>query len=424
MLLCRFHALAPSSPVEYTLHSISIAQQQKVEIVSSSHQLQNRMKTLLSRPSRKKSRDISLPYEFTHVHHVRVSDRASTGLLGLPEDWRKLLKAAGITKEDVLAYPEQVIDALTLHVKGPPKMPTLGVLRRDLRKAIVIKTGNPNKKYTKQNKIGEGAAGIVYECIEKKTGRRYAAKVVSIDELENVKQEIGLHAMSKHENIVSYYETYQYKNELFLFLEHMDGGCLTDIVGPDFAWDEPQIANVLCGALKGLAFLHRHHRLHRDIKSDNILINTRGCVKLADFGFAVHLTEEKKKRKSVVGTPYWMAPELVRGMDYDDRVDVWSLGITGIEMADGYPPFMEEKPLKVLLLITINPPPTLAFTEDWSEYFSHFLKVSLKSDPAQRASTEQLLMHPFITQASDQREFAEFIKALRSQKSMEDDPVI
>ena len=376
------------------------------------------MKTLLGgMPGRKKSREISMPYEFTHVHHVKVSERSSTGLEGLPEAWRNLLNTAGITKEDVLAHPEQVVEALTVHVQGPPKMPTLHVVREDLRKAIEIKNGNPHKKYAKKDKLGEGAAGTVYECIEKKSGRRCAAKVVSIEEIDHVKLEIGMHAISKHENIVSYYETYQFKNELFLFLELMDGGCLTDLVGPEVGWEEEHIAFVLRAALKGLAFLHRHHRLHRDIKSDNILVNSNGCVKLADFGFAVHLTEEKKKRKSMVGTPYWMAPELIRGLDYSDRVDVWSLGITGIEMAEGYPPFMEEKPLKVLLLITISPAPKLAIPENWSELFPHFLRASLRSDPNQRASTEQLLMHPFILKASERESFANFVTAVAEERA-------
>jgi serine/threonine protein kinase len=163
------------------------------------------------------------------------------------------------------------------------------------------------------------------------------------------------------------------------------------------------IAYVCRESLMALAFLHRQHRLHRDIKSDNILVNKEGVVKIADFGFAINLTEEQNKRRSVVGTPYWMAPELIRGLEYDAKVDVWSMGITALEMADGYvegvhcvvvvflwttelnylcsffvlccsePPLIREPPLRALLLITIQGPPQLEQPDRWSSQFRHFL---------------------------------------------------
>merc|ERR1712070_845056 len=125
-------------------------------------------------------------------------------------------------------------------------------------------------------------------------------------------------------------------------MEFMDGGALTEMVGKQKKWEEPMIAYVLQKMLMALAFLHRSHRLHRDIKSDNVLVDFNGDVKLADFGFAIGLTQEQDKRRSVVGTPYWMAPELIRGLPYDDKVDVWSTGITAIEMCEGEPPLMDK----------------------------------------------------------------------------------
>ena len=160
----------------------------------------------------------------------------------------------------------------------------------------------------------------------------------------------------------------------------------------------------------GLAFLHRQHRLHRDIKSDNILVDTNGSVKLADFGFAVSLTEEQAWRKSVVGTPYWMAPELIRGLEYDAKVDVWSLGITALEMAEGEPPLIHEPPLRALLLITIQGSPHLARPKKWSKNFRHFLERCFDITPELRASSEQLLMHPFIRSASSPADFAAFVQ--------------
>ena len=130
-------------------------------------------------------------------------------------------------------------------------------------------------------------------------------------------------------------------------MELMDAGCLTEILGPDIDFPETHIAYVCKNILQALSYLHRNNKLHRDIKSDNVLMNTKGEIKLADFGFAVGLTQEENRRKSVVGTPFWMAPELIRGSAYDGSVDIWSLGITALEMADGEPPHYHDAPLKV-----------------------------------------------------------------------------
>lgn len=130
-------------------------------------------------------------------------------------------------------------------------------------------------------------------------------------------------------------------------MEFMDLGCLTEILGPEISFPESHIAYVCRNVLSALAYLHRTNKLHRDIKSDNVLMNSRGAIKLADFGFAVGLTKEADRRKSVVGTPFWMAPELISGKAYGGSVDIWSLGITALEMADGEPPYYHEPPLRV-----------------------------------------------------------------------------
>jgi serine/threonine protein kinase len=134
-----------------------------------------------------------------------------------------------------------------------------------------------------------------------------------------------------------------------MVMEYMDVGALTDLIGeePQFRMTEPEIARVACDVLTALAFLHAADRIHRDVKSDNILINSRGEIKLADFGRAAQLTDASPKRNSVVGTPYWMAPELIRGEPYDVKVDIWSFGIVLIEMAEGEPPYMDLSALDV-----------------------------------------------------------------------------
>lgn len=185
---------------------------------------------------------------------------------------------------------------------------------------------------------------------------------------------------------------------------------MTSICGVGVQWDEEAIAYVLREALKGLENLHSNHRLHRDIKSDNILFDTKGNVKLADFGFAATLTAEDTQRDSIVGTPYWMAPELIEGQKYDQKVDVWSLGITALEMADGEPPLLRDglPQMRALLKITVDPPPTLINPNGWSYEFNHYLTMSLKKDPLARSTARDLLIHPFVGQSFDTRSFARF----------------
>ncbi len=192
---------------------------------------------------------------------------------------------------------------------------------------------------------------------------------------------------------------------------------------------EPQIALLCKETLKSLAFLHSQHRVHRDIKSDNVLLGLNGEIKLSDFGFAAQLTEEIDKRKSVVGechtnvfpswfshafliagTPYWMAPEIIRGQDYGVKVDLWSLGIMAIEMAEGEPPLIDEPPLRALLLIVTRGAPTLKEPHLWSDEFKDFLARCLDTDAKTRASSEELLQHPFIKLACTTKELVPVIR--------------
>ena len=359
---------------------------------------------------------ISAPYDFKHTAHVGVDERSSTGFTGLPDAWRDLLAGSGISKEERLQNPQEVLDVLQFKTQGlpPRKMPTRMTLDRDILKAVEIGTFDPNKILTREKKLGEGAGGVVYVCTDQRTQERVAVKISPMKDLENLKNEIAMHSLSQHDNIVEYKETFAHGDSLWILLEYMDGGALTDILGVNVKWNEADIAYVSREITQGLAFLHRNHRLHRDIKSDNVLVDFQGRVKLADFGFAAGLSEEATKRNSIVGTPYWMAPELIRGLDYDDKVDVWSLGITAIEMAEGEPPLMDEKPLRALLLITIRPPPTLLKQSMWSNSFNHFLKRCLMTRADDRSSTDELILHPFLKTASTMEGFAPFVaKTLR-----------
>ncbi|CBK20560.2 uncharacterized protein [Blastocystis hominis] len=202
-------------------------------------------------------------------------------------------------------------------------------------------------------------------------------------------------------------------------MDFMGNGSLARIVSPDVEFPETHIAYVCRSVLDALAYLHNNQQIHRDIKSDNILMNGEGEVKLADFGFAVLLKSKDQVRKSVIGTPFWMAPELIRGDGYTDKVDVWSLGITALEMANGEPPHYHKKPLKALLLITTSPSPTVANPEKWSDSFQDFLAHALAVDPNERWSAAQLLEHPFLENTCSAEEFISFANEVLAKKKKE-----
>ena len=362
---------------------------------------------------------ISKPFNFQHKFHVKLDQHSSTGFKGLPTEWRTLLKASDISKDEVASNPQAVLDVLQFQFHGPPpKLPTAEEQKRQQKNALKFLRDNPNRKYTRRKKLGEGASGVVYGIQDKKTKEQFAVKICSLSDLDAIKTEIAMQNLSEHPNIVGYLETWLWEDQIWLVMEYMEGGPLTDLVDTrKINWSEPHIAYVCKQILMALAFLHRQHRLHRDIKSDNILVDYDGRVKLADFGFAIGLTEERDKRQSVVGTPYWMAPELIRGLPYDAKVDVWSLGITAIEMCEGEPPLMDKPPLRALLLITTQGTPKLKKPEKWSRALRHFLSRSMDNNVQMRASAEQLLMHPFIKQASTQEDFSVFAKSTLAARS-------
>jgi len=228
--------------------------------------------------------------------------------------------------------------------------------------------------------------------------------------------EINIMKSSKHENIVEYIDSFIVENnKLWVVMELMDGGCLTDVL-EQFEFvrlNEAQIAYACHQTLKALSYIHKCHRIHRDIKSDNILLNSRGAVKIADFGYAAQLTQEQQKRHTVVGTPYWMAPELIRGHDYGFKVDIWSLGIMLMEMVEGEPPYMEFPPLRALFLITTKGIPPLQNADHWSPQLVDFYNKCLEKDVDKRPGAEALLQHPFLQHSCTPEEFAPIIAQAR-----------
>jgi len=282
----------------------------------------------------------------------------------------------------------------------------------------LVVPGDPLTLFTEMKKIGEGAAGEIYVTTRIGDTRKIAAKKMTLNQ-QNIglmTSEISIMKNSRHPNIVEYFESYLVRDKLWVMMEYMDGGCLTEILDQyeQVRLSEAQIAYVCACTLRALSFIHGLHRIHRDIKSDNLLLSMAGDVKLADFGYAAQLTQEKQKRTTIVGTPYWMSPEVIRGQTYDTKADIWSLGIMIMEMLEGEPPYMEFPPLRALFLVTTKgvPPPK----NPPSPQLQSFLGLCLEKNPDARGSADQLLAHPFISSACEPAEFVKAIEEARRAK--------
>ncbi|KAI9296279.1 Pkinase-domain-containing protein [Neoconidiobolus thromboides FSU 785] len=224
--------------------------------------------------------------------------------------------------------------------------------------------------------------------------------------------ELSVMKEAKHPNIVNYVDSFLSGNDLWVLMEYMKGGALTDIIDSNTLTEE-QISSICLESCKGLKHLHDRNIIHRDIKSDNVLLAEDGQVKLTDFGFCAKISDRQRKRATMVGTPYWMAPEVVKQKEYDTKVDIWSLGIMAIEMVENEPPYLDEEPLKALYLIATNGTPSLKRPELLSEELKEFLALCLCVDNVSRANAEELLNHPFLKKACSKQDLARLVTGSR-----------
>ncbi|GIY97725.1 hypothetical protein CEXT_679611 [Caerostris extrusa] len=279
----------------------------------------------------------------------------------------------------------------------------------------IVSPGDPQEKYTLLKKIGFGASGLVYTAIDKDTGEKVAIKTMDINQQPQKRINYNRNKVmqqNRHPNLVNFVESYLVDNSLWVVMEFLEGGPLTDVVMEIFL-KESQIAAMCRETLKAVAFLHSRGIIHRDIKSDNVLLGMDGTVKVTDFGFCAQISPEEK-RQTVVGTPYWMAPEVVTRKQYGNKIDIWSLGIMVIEMIEGQPPYMNETPLKALYLIATTGKPKIKDRVKLSQELCDFLDKCLEVDVDKRATAEELLAHPFLLKSDSLSTMVPLIRLARS----------
>ncbi|KAI8147570.1 kinase-like domain-containing protein [Fennellomyces sp. T-0311] len=416
---------------------------------------------------------IGKPYNIQHNVHVQV-DTAGHGLIGLPVEWQRILAASGVPDEVVIAHPKTVENLMQVrmpdslqakqmlpdsphsphesrnspdpnHGKGLPvgyapptrarssKLLQLSNLTRNNTITAppplvqddgddITENADPNAVYNEFVLIAEGESGPMYAAKHIATNRVVAIKKISKSakqKLSKIRNELTTMKMSRHPNVVEYIGCYSTEDEIWVAMECMDVS-LADVIAvnmedesTDYIVRESVMARIARDLLRALCRIHRLHRIHRDIRSDNVLLNLRGEVKLSDFSHCAQLTKQQPKRNSIIGTPYWMAPEVIKGQEYDAKADIWSLGVLIMEMMQGDPPYVEYPPLRAVFLIASNGLPPLPEPDRWSTELKEFVQLCTMTEPADRPDADGLLKHPFLSNVANTEEMVTLIEETR-----------
>lgn len=384
---------------------------------------------------------VGQPHHFQHKTHVKVDPTNPTGFAGLPREWEIMLKHSGINRDMALKNPDELLDVLQVsHDKkyNPHRLVDYHFKQIKMAEATHVDknllknwepnfiNANPLQTFSNVVKIGEGSSGSVYRAYDPDRKVPVAIKRVipkSEEDLTLFKFEVAVMSSAFHHNLIKCHAAYKLGDSLFIVMELADAGSLTDVLyflnDRRMHLNEPEIAFVCREVLQGLASLHGIKRIHRDIKSDNTLVTRDGQVKIADFGFAAQLTSKENKRNTVIGTPFWMAPEVCRGNNYDAKVDVWSTGVLAIECAEGAPPLLHETQMKAMFIIATEGPPKLKRPAEWTEDFHDFISKCTKLDPSERSSATEMLKHPFLLRAADRNHMAKIFSVVANFRESE-----